>query len=94
MENVITRESSYYLEINTKMQTMERELDELLSGNLSRSGKWISSKDVCKMLHICLRTLQYYRDNGLIPYSNICGKVYYNISDIDDLLQKNYVDSI
>ena len=94
MENVITRESQYYLEVNAKMQTMERELDELLSGNLSRSGKWIDSKEVCKMLHICLRTLQYYRDNGLIPYSSICGKVYYNVSDIDDLLQNNYVNSL
>ena len=94
MDNVITRESPYYMEINAKMQTMERELDELLSGNLSRSGKWIDSKEVCKMLHICLRTLQYYRDNGLIPYSSICGKVYYNVSDIDDLLQKNYVNSL
>ena len=94
MENVITRESSYYLELNAKMQTMERELDELLSGNLSRSGKWIISKDVCKMLHICLRTLQYYKDNGLIPYSSVCGKVYYNVSDIDYVLQKNYVNSL
>ena len=94
MENVITRESPYYTEINAKMQTMERELDELLSGSLSRSGKWIDSKEVCKMLHICLRTLQYYRDNGLIPYSSICGKVYYNVSDIDDLLQNNYVNSL
>ncbi|PLX05716.1 MAG: hypothetical protein C0596_19150 [Marinilabiliales bacterium] len=36
------------------------------------------------------RTLQAYRDEGKIPFSQIVHKLYYKASDIEKFLKKNY----
>lgn len=54
---------------------------------------WIDGQDVMLSLHISKRTLQYLRDSGVLPFSRINGKLYYKISDIDNLLVKNYTAS-
>ncbi len=54
---------------------------------------WIDGQDVMLSLHISKRTLQYLRDSGVLPYSRINGKFYYKISDIENLLVKNYTSS-
>ncbi|KXB37653.1 hypothetical protein HMPREF1869_00239, partial [Bacteroidales bacterium KA00251] len=41
-------------------------------------------------LFLSPRTLQDYRDKGIIPYTQIAGKILYKLSDIDRLLQENY----
>lgn len=47
--------------------------------------------DVCRILNISKRTLQHYRDKCIIPYTQIAGKILYRLSDINRLLQENYV---
>ncbi|MGP1462997.1 helix-turn-helix domain-containing protein [Tannerella sp.] len=46
--------------------------------------------DVCRILSISKRTLQHYRDKGIIPYTQIAGKIFYRLSDFNRLLQDNY----
>ena len=41
----------------------------------------------CLALGISKRCLQNYRDNGLIPYSNIGGKFFYREVDIQEILE-------
>lgn len=53
--------------------------------------QWIDGQDVCHMLNISKRTLQKYRDNSTIPYSKICGKIFYRARDIEDILKGNYI---
>lgn len=48
------------------------------------------NNDVANMLHISLRTLQDWRDNGRIAYIQISGKVLYKERDIRQLLEDNY----
>lgn len=43
------------------------------------------------MLHVSLRTLQDWRDTGKIAYIQISGKVLYKESDINRLLNENYL---
>jgi hypothetical protein len=49
--------------------------------------KYLTNKDVCKMLHVSRRTLQDYRTDGIIPYYLICGKVLYKESEIQQFLE-------
>ncbi|KAB5099144.1 helix-turn-helix domain-containing protein, partial [Bacteroides thetaiotaomicron] len=42
--------------------------------------------------NVSLRTLQEWRDTGLIPFIQIKGKIIYRQSDIDKLLQKHYFE--
>lgn len=52
---------------------------------------WVDPQDVMLSLHISRRTLQSLRDNGLLPYSRINGKLYYKMSDVEALLESNYI---
>lgn len=52
--------------------------------------RYLTNNDIVNMLHISLRTLQDWRDNGRISYIQISGKVLYKESDIRNLLEDNY----
>ena len=51
-------------------------------------GKWLDNQEVCIMLNISKRTLQTYRDNGTMPYSQINHKVYYKPEDVEQVLNQ------
>ena len=53
---------------------------------------FLTGKEVCDWLYISPRTLQDYRDKGIIPYTQIAGKILYRLSDINRLLQENYIN--
>ena len=41
-------------------------------------------------MHISKRTAQTWRDEGKISFSQIGNKIYYRMSDVQTLLNKNY----
>ena len=51
---------------------------------------FLTSKEVCERLYISPRTLQDYRDKGIIPYTQFAGKILYKVSDLERLLEENY----
>jgi len=55
--------------------------------------KYLSNKDVSKLLNMSTRTLQDWRDNGILPYVQISGKILYRQSDILKLLEDHYEKS-
>ena len=55
--------------------------------------KWLSSEDICHLLMISKRTLQTYRDQGILPFSQVGRKIYYKASDIDEYLEAHYIKS-
>lgn len=56
--------------------------------------RYLSGEEVCKILHISKRTLQEYRDNQMIPYIALPGKMLYKESDIIILLEENYISAL
>jgi exonuclease VII small subunit len=50
--------------------------------------KWLDNQDVCLLLNISKRTLQTYRDNGTLPYSQIVHKMYYKPKDVERVLNQ------
>jgi hypothetical protein len=61
-------------------QAKKKPLDEI----------WLDIREVCALLKISTRTLQHYRDERKLPYSQISGKIYFKASDIQKHLEKNY----
>ena len=53
---------------------------------------FLTGKEVCERLYISPRTLQDYRDKGIFPYTQIAGKILYRLSDLQRILQENYVN--
>ena len=52
--------------------------------------KFLSNQEASKYLKVSIRTLQEWRDTGVIPYIQIKGKIIYRESDIERLLQTYY----
>ena len=77
-----------------KIQNDISEISKSISSSNNKqplSENWLDIADVCQVLHISKRTLQSYRDNGTLSFSQIGGKIYFKASDIEAHLQKHYV---
>ena len=59
---------------------------------LSGGEIYLTGREVCDRLFFSPRTLQDYRDKGIIPYTQIAGKILYRLSDINRILSENYVN--
>ena len=51
---------------------------------------FLTSKEVCERLYISPRTLQDYRDRRILPYTQFAGKILYQASDLERMLDENY----
>jgi hypothetical protein len=52
--------------------------------------KWLDNKEFMEIMKISVRTAQFYRDEGIISFSQIGNKIYYKPSDVEALFMKNY----
>lgn len=56
--------------------------------------RYLTGEDVCRTLRITKRTLQEYRDQRVIPYISLFGKMLYRESDIRSLLEQHYISKL
>lgn len=74
------------------MVSVERftERIETLCQNCDDKGlqEWLDNQEVCQLLRISKRTLQTYRDNGILPFSQIGHKMFYRSKDVQKILDK------
>ena len=84
---------NYYIITETNWTKLR---DEILSlaecrhkafGEKSKHTDWLHNGDVCRLLNISKRTLQHYRDTGVLGFSQIGHKCYYKREDVEQLLQ-------
>jgi excisionase family DNA binding protein len=66
-----------------------QQLEDQLTNQTNRH--WLTGDEICKLLRVSKRTLQNYRDNRVIPFSQIGRKIYYKYSDIVDYLELHYI---
>ena len=60
-------------------------------GTEQANSKWLDNQEVCTLLNISYRTLQYYRNTGKISFSQINSKCYYKASDVEKLLNDSLI---
>ena len=70
-------------------------LDALLEGIASHKAspgneQFLTDKEVSAWLKVSRRTLQDYRNNGMIAYYQLGGKILYKESDIEKLVMSGY----
>ena len=51
---------------------------------------YLTDRELAQRLKISRRTLQDYRNNGILPYRQLGGKILYRESDIERVLQSCY----
>lgn len=78
-----------YIQLVKKLDEIKHHID---SSSLKSPLRdiWLDIPEVCALLKISKRTLQSYRDNNKLPYSQISGKIYFKAADIQKHLEKNY----
>lgn len=52
--------------------------------------RYLTSEELCAILKISRRTLQYYRDNGIFSFIQLPGKVLFRESDIRKVLEDRF----
>ena len=52
--------------------------------------RYLTDKEVSEILKVSRRTLQEYRNDGIMPYILLGGKVLYRERDLEELLEKCY----
>ncbi|MBR8703328.1 helix-turn-helix domain-containing protein [Porphyromonas levii] len=65
---------------------------EKLLGSPNPPSEWLDNADVCRLLNISKRTLQTYRDTGILPFAMLRHKAFYKRSDIEMLLGKGCLE--
>lgn len=61
----------------------------ILSGH-----RYLTDAELAKCLKISRRTLQEYRNNGIIPFYHVGGKILYREADIEEFLEINRQEAI
>jgi hypothetical protein len=81
---IIDHKSSEVISFFTELDEMLDSISQVLKNRTFHMNeeKYLSNKDVCKMLHVSSLTLQDWRDNGVVPYIQIKGKILYRESEI------------
>ena len=57
---------------------------------LLNGERYLTDNEVSSILKVSRRTLQVYRNNGVLPYIPLGGKILYRERDLEDLLQRCY----
>lgn len=91
-DNLITKD-------NERIVSFFKSLDWMLDGveKLVKNSKptlngerYLTDREVSEKLKLSRRTLQDYRNNGMIPYCQLGGKILYRESDIEKMLESGY----
>lgn len=73
--------------LTNRVRSMAQTQRPLFEGEI-----YLTGREVCERLFLSPRTLQDYRNKGIIPYTQIAGKILYRLSDINRILSENYVN--
>ena len=72
-------------ELRNRIESILNNYRPVMNGEI-----YLSGQDVCELLHISKRTLQQYRDDKILPFIQIGGKIIFKQSDILSALEQNY----
>ena len=92
-KDLLTNEAEEIIEQQEMIKQLRYRIEEILKNYrpVINGEIYLSGEDVCKLLHISKRTLQQYRDDNILPYIQIGGKIIYKETDLLKILEQNYI---
>ena len=73
--------------IEKKLTELIKKLDKRL---VQESIQLLDNSQFMDLMCISVKTAQTWRDTGVVSYSQVNNKIYYRVSDIQELLEKNH----
>ena len=83
---VINMEAQTFEAMMTRFEAFTQKVETLCEGQDKSLHRWLDNQDVCQILNISKRTLQTYRDNGMLAYTQINHKMYYKPEDVEKVI--------
>ena len=80
---VVTIEKRTFSYVCERFTEFAKRIESLCSTHTQKVENWLDSQEVCLLLGVSKRTLQYYRSSGRLAYSQIGSKIYYKSSDME-----------
>ena len=85
---VINIEAQTFEAMMSRFDAFAQKVETLCEGQDKSLHRWLDNQDVCQILNISKRTLQTYRDNGTLAYTQITHKVFYKPEDVEKVINK------
>ena len=78
---IVTIEKKTFEEMKSRFNQFSEHVRQLCSRyRPPEKMNWLDNADVCEKLNVSKRTLQTYRDGGLLAYNH---KIYYRLEDVE-----------
>lgn len=87
--NFVVIEEAKLEQVFSDLAEIKKELKS--SKEESLVNQWIQSETARKMLGVCRKTWQDYRDRLVIPFSQFGRKIYIKKADLEAFMQKHYI---
>ena len=86
-----TRVKSFF----SSLETLSNRVEKIRKDNKpSLDGeRYYTDKELAVILKVSRRSLQDYRNNGILPYIQIGGRILYRASDIERTLMDGYKEA-
>jgi DNA-binding MarR family transcriptional regulator len=88
--NAVILTVEQYKDLVNRLDTLNKKLEEK---HKSPSDTFLDNQEFLQLMNISKRTAQTWRDEGIVSFSQIGSKIYYRMSDVQKLLDKNYKKS-
>lgn len=75
------------------VMSLHQKIDKISKLIDSGAGVWLDNSDVIRRLKISSRSLQMYRDKGLIKFYKRLGKIWYKASEVDAFVEAGAFNS-
>ena len=85
--DVITIQSEAFQELKSSLESINNRLN---GKEKEPKEKWLDNQEFMQLMKISKRTSQSYRDNGIISFSQVGAKIYFKLSDVEELLKAHY----
>ena len=92
MSEMITKNHALVAQFGDTLDRLLDGIENLVANSRPTLGgeRFLTDREVSARLKVSRRTLQDYRNNGMIAYYQLGGKILYKESDIEKMLAANY----
>lgn len=92
MSEMITKNHALVTQFGDTLDRLLDGIENLVANSRPVLGgeRFLTDREVSARLKVSRRTLQDYRNNGMIAYYQLGGKILYKESDIERMLAANY----
>ena len=92
MSEMITKNHALVAQFGDTLDRLLDGIENFVANSRPTLGgeRFLTDREVSARLKVSRRTLQDYRNNGMIAYYQLGGKILYKESDIEKMLAANY----